>query len=120
MSKRILIVDDSSMMRKLISRVLQAPGHTIVGEAKNGAEALELYQLLKPDLVTMDITMAGMDGLSAAQEILRYDSSAQILFLSNMNEDKYRGDAVRLGAIGFVNKHKSDEILSLIEHSKDP
>ena len=120
MTKRILIVDDSSMMRKLLSRVLKTPGHTIVGEAKNGAEALELYQSLKPDLVTMDITMGGMDGLSAAREILRYDSSAQILFLSNMDEDKYRGDVVRLGAIGFVNKHKSEEILNLVENLKDP
>jgi two-component system chemotaxis response regulator CheY len=115
MGIRILVVDDSSMMRKLISKILKPPGHTIVGEAKNGIEALELYKSLRPDLVTMDITMDGMDGLSAAREILRYDSDARILFLSNLDEEKYRGDVERLRAIGFINKHKSDEVLKLIE-----
>jgi two-component system chemotaxis response regulator CheY len=116
MGIRILVVDDSSMMRKLISKVLKPPGHTIVGEAKNGLEALELYKSLRPDLVTMDITMDGMDGLSAAREILRHDSAARILFLSNLEEEKYRDDVKRLHAIGFINKHKSQEVLKLIEN----
>jgi len=115
MGIRILVVDDSSMMRKLLGKVLKPPGHQIVGEAKNGLEALELYKALQPDLVTMDITMDGMDGLSAAREILRYDSAARILFLSNLDEEKYRGDVERLRAIGFINKHKSEEVLKLIE-----
>lgn len=115
MGIRILVVDDSSMMRKLLSKVLKSPGHIIVGEAKNGLEALELYKSLAPDLVTMDITMDGMDGLSAAREILRYDSAARIVFLSNLDEEKYRDDVERLHAIGFINKHKSEEILRLIE-----
>ena len=115
MSMRILVVDDSSMMRKLLAKVLKPRGHLIVGEAKNGIEALELYKTLRPDLVTMDITMDGMDGLSAAREILCYDSAARILFLSNLDEEKYRGDVERLRAIGFINKHKSEEVLKLIE-----
>ncbi len=119
MSKRILIVDDSSMMRKMISRLLKPPGHVIAGEAKNGAEALELYKSLQPDLVTMDITMGEMDGLTAARKILRYDSAAQILFLSNLDEGKYREDVEYLGAIGFVNKHKSKEILDFINNLRD-
>ena len=116
MSKRILIVDDSSMMRKMISKILLPGGHTIVGEAKNGAEAVELYKTLEPDLVTMDITMRGMDGFTAAQEILSFDDKAQIIFLSNLDKDKYAPDAQSLGAVGYVNKHKSRELLDIIEN----
>ena len=115
MNKRILIVDDSSMMRKMIAKTLEPSGHVIVGEAKNGLEAIELYKSLKPDIVTMDITMRVMDGLSAAKEILQHDESAHILFLSNLDEEKYRAEVVRLGAMGFVNKHKANELLDMIK-----
>ena len=115
MGMRILIVDDSAMMRKMIAKVLTTRGgHTVVGEAKNGIEALELYKTLKPELVTMDITMDPMDGFTAAREILLYDSGAQILFLSNLDQEKYNGDIENIGAIGFVNKHKSQDILDFI------
>lgn len=115
MSRRILIVDDSSMMRKMIAKTLKPPGHVIIGEAKNGLEAIELYKKLKPDIVTMDITMRDMDGLTAAKEILLFDKDAQILFLSNLEEERYRTEVEKLGAVGFVNKHKSKEILEMIK-----
>ena len=115
MGKRILIVDDSSIMRKMIKETLTSGGHEVIGEAKNGADAGALYQDLKPDLVTMDITMRGMDGFTAAQEILNIDPDAKILILSNLNEEKYRDKAESLGVIGLVNKHKSSEILDLID-----
>lgn len=112
---RILIVDDSAMMRKMIAKVLSTRGgHTIVGEARNGIEALELYKTLKPEFVTMDITMDPMDGLTAAKAILSYDSKAQILFLSNLDQEKYHSDIESIGALGFVNKHKSQDILDFI------
>lgn len=115
MSKRVLVVDDSSMMRKMIVKLLQPPGHIVVGQAKNGIEAIELYKSLKPDIVTMDITMRDMDGLAAAKEILKYDKSAHIIFLSNLDEQVYRTEVERLGARGFASKHKAREILNLIE-----
>lgn len=115
MAKRILVVDDSSMMRKMIEKLLTNSGHTIVGEARNGIEAVKLYKQLTPDLVTMDITMRDMDGITAAKEILRHDDNARILFLSNLDSDKYGPDAERLGAVGYVNKRESMEILELIE-----
>jgi len=115
MGKNILIVEDSAMMRKIITKELVNAGHTIVGEASNGAEAVEMYQSLSPDVVTMDITMRGMDGFTAAQEILAIDPAAKILILSNLNEEKYRDKAEKLGVIGLVNKHKSSEILDLID-----
>ncbi len=115
MGKRILIVDDSSMMRKLIKRVLVNGGHQVIGEAKNGVEALDLYKQLSPDLVTMDITMAEMDGLTAAGAILAYDPNARILFLSNREGEKFRGQAAELSGIRLINKHKTEELLRAIE-----
>jgi len=114
MSKRILIVDDSSIMRKMVRKTLETGGHVIVGEAKDGKEAIVLYPLCTPDLVTMDITMREMDGFAAAKEILIYDNNARIIFLSNLNEDTYSQEAKELGGIGYVNKHNSKEILTII------
>jgi two-component system chemotaxis response regulator CheY len=102
----------------MIAKLLQPPGHIVVGQAKNGLEAIELYKSLKPDIVTMDITMREMDGLAAAEEILRYDDSAHIIFLSNLDEEIYRTEVERLGARGFASKHKAREILEMIEKSE--
>jgi len=115
MGKRILIVDDSSLMRKMIRKTLEPSGHEIVGEATNGQDAVELYKTLKPDFVTMDVTMRGVDGFMAAKTILNYDDAARIIFLSNLNKEKYSEDAANLGAVGYVNKHKSRQILDLLE-----
>lgn len=116
MNKRILVVDDSAMMRKLITKMVEPGGHVVVGEAKNGLEAVQLYKSLKPDLVTMDITMRDMDGFAAAKEILRFDDAAQIIFLSNLDVDRYGQDAQRLGAVGYVNKHQSRELMDIINN----
>jgi two-component system chemotaxis response regulator CheY len=115
MGKSILIVDDSSIMRKMIKETLMSGRHEIVGEAKSGSDAVELYKQLKPDLVTMDITMRGMDGFTAAKEILSFDSGACIIFLSNLDGEKYSQDVRQIGAKGYVNKHKANEILTLID-----
>lgn len=117
MSKRILIVDDSTTMRKIIARALTEAGHRIVGEAANGNEAVRLYDELRPDLVTMDITMRGMDGFATAEAILSDDSQAKILFFSNLDVDKYRDKAASVGALGIVRKQKIKEILETIERS---
>jgi two-component system, chemotaxis family, chemotaxis protein CheY len=114
MGKRILIVDDSSMMRKMITKTLTDHGHIVIGEAKNGHEAVQLYKALKPDLVTMDITMREMDGFSAAREILNDDTDAQIIFVSNLDEEKYEENVARIGAIGYVSKNKARKLLDLI------
>jgi len=119
MSKQVLIVDDSSMMRKLITKTLVDSGCDVVGEASNGTDALDMYKDLKPDLVTMDITMRGMDGFTAAEEILDYDSEARILFLSNLDDDKYRERANDIGGIGILQKHHTGEIESLIKSLDD-
>ncbi len=114
MGKKILIVDDSTIMRRMIKTTLQAGQHEVVGEAKDGSDAVSLYKNLEPDLVTMDITMRGMDGFTAARKILDYDQNAKIIFLSNLDETQYGANARQLGALGYLNKHRSNEILTLI------
>jgi two-component system chemotaxis response regulator CheY len=114
MSKTVLIVDDSSIMRKIIKHWLKTDGHTVVGEAKNGVDAVEMYKQLKPDWVTMDITMRGMDGLQAAKKIIQFDSCAQIIFLSNLDEEKYSNSVMQLGARGYVGKHNLKVVLQMI------
>ena len=114
MGKTILVVDDSSIMRKMIKQTLIGAGHTVVGEAKNGDDAIALYQGLNPEVVTMDITMHGMDGIAAAKAILEIDANARIIMLSNLDEDKFSQEVVQVGAKGFINKHKTAEILDLI------
>lgn len=115
MIKRILIVDDSSMMRKLITRTLVSNGYQIVGEAKSGTQSLEMYKQLHPELVTMDITMGDMDGLTAAGNILSYDPKARILFLSNREEERIYQQVMDIGGLGILNKHQTEEILALIK-----
>ncbi|MCP3688285.1 MAG: response regulator [Gammaproteobacteria bacterium] len=115
MGKRILVVEDSTMMRRVIVKVLNDAGHEVIGEASSGQQALEMYQELKPDLVTMDITMRGMDGITASREILNMDENARILILSNLDDEKYREEVDKIGTIGLVNKHKTDQILKLVD-----
>ena len=115
MGKRILVVDDSVMMRKMVKSALESEDHEVVGEAKNGADAVELYKTLKPDLVTMDITMREMDGFAAAREILNHDPGAKIIFLSNLDEGRYRDSAMDIGALGYVSKSDHMQILELIQ-----
>jgi len=117
MGKRILIVDDSSIMRKMVRKTVESGDHVVVGEAKNGKEAVDLYPLCSPDLVTMDITMRDMDGFAAARENLKRDPRARIVFLSNLDEDTYGKDVQAIGAAGYVNKHNAQEILRLIEQA---
>ncbi len=104
MGIRVLVVEDASFMRKRICEEILALGHSVVGEAKSGNEALEMYRSLKPDLVTMDITMRDKDGLTATKEILSEFPAAKILFFTIITDKRYREEAERIGAVGYLNK----------------
>jgi two-component system, chemotaxis family, chemotaxis protein CheY len=104
MHQRVLIVDDSLLMRRLVARALVADGWEVVGEAGNGLEAAERYRELRPDAVTLDITMPGFDGLHAVQAIMEIDPKARIVVVSALNQAKLIAQAVRAGAQGFVAK----------------
>jgi len=102
-------------MRKRIVEELRSKGHSIAGEAKGGNEAVEMYKALRPDLVTMDITMRDKDGITAAKEILSEDPQAKILFITILKDEKYKAEAERLGAKGFINKTDHLSIAKVIE-----
>lgn len=104
MSARILIVDDAAFMRMMIKEILTKNGYTVVGEASDGSQALDKYKELKPDLVTMDITMPEMDGIQALKEIRAMDAGAKIIMCSAMGQQAMVIDAIQAGARDFIVK----------------
>ena len=101
---RILITDDTAFMRMFLKATLIKLGHEVVGEANNGSEALTLYQSLKPDLVTMDITMPVMDGITAIKELKQLDENVKVVMCSAIGQQEMVSDAISLGALDFIIK----------------
>ncbi|MFH1950158.1 MAG: response regulator [Pseudomonadota bacterium] len=104
MKEKILVVDDAQFMRMMLSNILAESGYEVVGEAGDGQEGIDKYQALKPDLVTMDIVMPGMDGIDAVREIIKLDPEAKIVMVTAMGQEKLMEKAVRAGAKGFIVK----------------
>lgn len=104
---RVMIVDDALFMRKMLSDILKRENIEICGEAENGKEAIEKYQQLKPDLVTMDIVMPKVeeiDGVGAVKEIIKSDPQAKIIMVSAMGQHSLVVEAIQSGAKDFVTK----------------
>ncbi len=104
MSKRILVVDDAAFMRMMIKDILTKNGYTVVGEAENGAKAIEKYKELKPDLVIMDITMPEVDGIEAVKGIKKIDANANIIMCSAMGQQSMVIESIQAGAKDFIVK----------------
>lgn len=113
---KIMIVDDAAFMRISIRNMLKKSTHEVVGEAENGKMAVEQYTALNPDIITMDITMPEMDGLTALKEILKINPAANIIMVSAMGQEAMVREAIMSGAKGFIVKpFKEEGILSAIE-----
>lgn len=104
MGKTILIVDDAAFMRMMIKDILTKNGYEVLGEAQTGKQGVEMYQKLKPDLVTMDITMPEMNGIDAVKAIKAIDPSARIVMCSAMGQQAMVIDAIQAGARDFIVK----------------
>lgn len=109
--KKVLIVDDSLYMRKVIRMMLERNGFDIVGEAEDGEIAVSKYKELKPDIVTMDITMPGSGGLLAVEKINGFDPEANIVMITAMGQERLIRQAFLAGAKEFIIKPFNEETL---------
>lgn len=116
MAGRILIVDDAAFMRMMIKDILTKNGYEVIGEANDGQQAVAKYKELSPDLVTMDITMPEMDGITALKEIRKYDPNAKVIMCSAMGQQAMVIDAIQAGAKDFIVKpFQADRVLEAIK-----
>jgi two-component system chemotaxis response regulator CheY len=107
--KSVLIVDDAAFMRLALKTVLEKNGFEVVGEAENGVEAVKMYNQLKPDIVTMDITMPDMGGVEALIAIRGINSDATVVMITAMGQQTHVKEAVLNGAKGFIVKPWKEE-----------
>ncbi|TFB23202.1 response regulator [Filobacillus milosensis] len=116
MGEKILVVDDAAFMRMMIKDILEKNGFEVVGEAEDGQQAVEKYQELNPDLVTLDITMPEKDGITALKEIVGQDPSAKVVMCSAMGQQAMVIDAIQAGAKDFIVKpFQADRVIEAIK-----
>ena len=109
---KILVVDDSLILRKNIKKYVATLGHNIVGEAKTGIEAVQMARHLKPDLITMDITMPDMDGISAVKKIREFNTDVNIIMVTSHGQEEMVVDSLKSGAKGYILKPVTEEKLA--------
>lgn len=113
---KILVVDDASFMRLMISQILSSRANMEVIDAENGEVALELFLTHNPDLVFLDITMPVRDGLSTLSEILRLEPKAKVIMCSAVAQDNVVQNALRMGALDFVIKpFRRNQLLDVVD-----
>ncbi len=106
---RVLLVDDSTYIRTVLSSILLEAGFEVVGEAADGEVAIRKYMDLKPDIVLMDVIMEPMDGMAATEAILDIDPSAKILMVTVLEDSDILVDLMKMGAKGYITKPFSKE-----------
>ena len=115
---RILIADDHALFRDGLRSLLQAQGHEIAGEARNGHEAIELTRTLKPELVLMDISMPELDGIAATRAILAEMPGTKVVILTSSEQNETLFDAIKAGAQGYLLKNlEADDFFALLHRA---
>lgn len=109
---KVLIVDDSLIIRKKITKIIEKLGHEVVYGAKNGQEAIDAYNAKKPDLVTMDITMPDMDGITAVSHIIKDNHDAKIIMVTSHGQEDMVIKSIQAGAVGYMLKPITDDKLA--------
>jgi len=107
--KTVMIIDDSESMRMTIKAIVEANGYEVVGEAGDGKTGIEMYQRLKPDIVTMDVVMRDMNGIETLRSIASLDPDAKVVMISAMGQGQFVKDAIVAGAKGFIVKPFSEQ-----------
>lgn len=117
MSKRVLIVDDAAFMRMQLKEAFIRCGAEVVGEAAGGAECIEQYRALRPDLVTLDITMPDMDGITALKQLKALYPEAKVVMCSSMGHHEKLIACIQAGAMDFIVKpFKMEKLESIIRN----
>ncbi|RIE00687.1 response regulator [Cohnella faecalis] len=110
-----MIVDDSGVMRKNIRTILERGNHDVVMEVSDGREVLQNYIYYNPDIVTMDISMPGMDGIEALQGLLKVFPGAKVIMISAMGQKAQVLEAIRYGAKSYLVKPiEAQKLLSTV------
>jgi len=121
MASSVMIVDDADVIRLVLRDLLTENGYEVVGECSNGLEALNKYKELKPDVVTLDITMPEQDGLWALENILAHDPAAKIVMVTAVDERNALIKAIRLGAKDYIVKpFEEQRVLSALKKVTSP
>lgn len=113
----ILIVDDSATSRKILRHLLEEENHTIVGEAKNGEQAISLFLQLNPDIITMDINMPILDGISALKKIKELNKNVKVIMVTTVGQRSKMLEAVKYGANEFITKPFNPSDIKTIIHT---
>ena len=118
MSKKVMVVDDSRIVQLQLQKILADTDYEVVACCQNGEDALEMYEVIQPDIVTMDILMPGIDGLETARLLLQAHPDARILMVSSLAYDDTITEANDIGAKGFVYKpFEREQILSSMQQA---